>query len=106
MMTRFLASVLCLSAIGQCLADWGEWRGSVGLGHSDATGLPTEWSEDKIYFHSEEGVTTVIEAGCEFKVVAENKLEGMHMASAAVDGAALILRTDKALYRIGGGVAK
>jgi outer membrane protein assembly factor BamB len=60
----------------------------------------------KIYFHSEEGMTTVIEAGREFKVVAENKLDGMHMASAAVDGSALILRSDKALYRIGGSAAK
>ena len=54
----------------------------------------------KIYFHSEEGVTTVIEAGREFKVLAENELDGKHMASAAVSGDALFLRTDQALYRI------
>ena len=54
----------------------------------------------KIYFHSREGETTVLQAGKIFKVLAKNKLGGQHMASAAVDGNALILRTDKALYRI------
>jgi outer membrane protein assembly factor BamB len=57
----------------------------------------------KIYFHSEEGVTTVIDAGPEFKVLAENTLDGKLMASAAVANDDLILRTDKALYRIGDG---
>ncbi len=55
----------------------------------------------KLYFHSREGITTVLQAGKTFKVLSKNKLEGQHMASAAVDGNALILRTDKALYRIG-----
>ena len=57
----------------------------------------------KIYFHSEEGVTTVIDAGPEFKILAENTLDGKLMASAAVANDDLILRTDKALYRIGDG---
>ncbi len=55
----------------------------------------------KIYFHSREGITTVLQGGKQFKVLAKNKLNGQHMASAAVDGNSLILRTDKALYRIG-----
>jgi outer membrane protein assembly factor BamB len=54
----------------------------------------------KIYFHSREGVTAIVKAGKEFKTLAKNKLDGTLMASAAVDGDALILRTDKALYRI------
>ena len=45
-------------------------------------------------------MTTVLQAGKEFKVLAKNQLDGQHMASAAVDGNALILRTDKAIYRI------
>jgi len=57
----------------------------------------------KIYFHSEEGVTTVIKAGPEFEIVAENTLDGKLMASAAVENDDLILRTDRALYRIGDG---
>ena len=51
-------------------------------------------------FPQREGVTTVLQAGKEFKVLAKNQLEGQHMASAAVDGNAILLRTDKALYRI------
>ncbi|HAW02092.1 MAG TPA: serine/threonine protein kinase, partial [Verrucomicrobiales bacterium] len=51
-------------------------------------------------FHSREGKTTVIEAGKEFKVVSKNQLNGQLMASAAVDGQALFLRSDKSLYRI------
>ena len=54
----------------------------------------------KIYFHSREGITTVLQAGKIFRVLAKNKLKGSHMASAAVDGNALILRTDKVLFRV------
>lgn len=54
----------------------------------------------KIYFHSREGETSVLQAGKKFTVLAANKLDGGLMASAAVDGNALILRTDEALYRI------
>ena len=42
----------------------------------------------------------MLKPGKTFKVLAKNKLDGQHMASAAVDANALILRTDKALYRI------
>ncbi len=59
------------------------------------------YANGHIYFHNEEGVTTVVKAGTDFKVVAENELDGRHFASAAVIGNDLILRTDKALYRIG-----
>ena len=54
----------------------------------------------KLYFQSREGETTVLKPGKAFKVLAKNKLDGQHMASPAVDANALILRTDKALYRI------
>ena len=43
----------------------------------------------------------MIKTGNEFEIVAENRLEGRHFASAAVIADDLILRTDKALYRIG-----
>ena len=57
---------------------------------------------DKIYFASREGVVSVIPAGREFKILFQNSLEGGLMASpVAVDGA-LFLRSDSALYRIGG----
>jgi outer membrane protein assembly factor BamB len=54
----------------------------------------------KLYFCSEEGVTSIVEPGSEFKRVAENSLDGGHMASPVFVNKALLLRTDKALYRI------
>ena len=72
------------------------WVERIGGNYSAS---PTH-SNGRIYFHSREGVTTVLQAGKEFKVLAKNQLEGQHMASAAVDGNAILLRTDKALYRI------
>ena len=72
------------------------WRERIG-GNFSASPLH---SNGKIYFHSREGETTILQAGKTFKVLNKNKLDGQHRASAAVDGNALILRTDKALYRI------
>jgi outer membrane protein assembly factor BamB len=58
-------------------------------------------ADGKVYFASREGVVTTLPVSKEFKILAQNSLEGSLMASpAAVDGA-LYLRTDKALYRIG-----
>jgi len=57
-------------------------------------------AEGRIYFFSEDGRTTVIEAGRAFKVLAESTLDAGFMASPAVDGRALYLRTKSALYRI------
>jgi outer membrane protein assembly factor BamB len=58
-------------------------------------------ADGKLYFCSREGVVSVVEAGKQFKVLAQNTLDGQIMASpAAVDGT-IFIRTDKALYRIG-----
>jgi outer membrane protein assembly factor BamB len=54
----------------------------------------------RIYFFDEDGKTTVIEAGRTFKILAENLLDNGFMASAAVIGDALIVRTTMDLYRI------
>jgi outer membrane protein assembly factor BamB len=54
----------------------------------------------RVYFFSEDGRTTVIEAGREFRVLAESELGDGFMASPAVDGDALILRSRTHLYRI------
>jgi len=54
----------------------------------------------RIYMFDEDGKTTVIEAGREFKVVAENQLDNGFMASPAVGGNALFLRTRTDVYRI------
>jgi len=58
------------------------------------------WAEGRVYLFSEEGKTTVIEAGRKFKVLAESELADGFMASPAVAGNALFLRTRTHLYRI------
>ena len=58
------------------------------------------YAEGHIYFFSQDGKTTVIEPGAEMKVVGESKLDEGFMASPAVSGKALILRTKSHLYRI------
>jgi len=59
------------------------------------------YANGRLYFSSEEGKTTVIAPGQVFKKLAENKLNGGFMASPAVDGNSLILRTKTHIYRIG-----
>jgi outer membrane protein assembly factor BamB len=59
------------------------------------------FADGRIYFQSEEGVTTVIAPGREFCVLARNQLDGEMLASMAVSGGSIFIRTDSALYRIG-----
>jgi outer membrane protein assembly factor BamB len=54
----------------------------------------------RIYLFSEQGKTTVLKPGRKFEIIAENLLPGGFMASAAVAGKALYLRTKTHLYRI------
>ena len=54
----------------------------------------------RIYFFGEDGKATVIEAGRTYKVLAENTLDDGFMATPAIDGAALYVRTKSHLYRI------
>jgi len=70
-----------------------------GAGHTfSASPIATA---NRIYFPDEEGVTIVLEAGDTYKEVAQNDLGEMMLASPAVAGNALFLRTEKKLYRIG-----
>jgi outer membrane protein assembly factor BamB len=57
-------------------------------------------AEGRLYFFSEEGKVAVVAAAREYKLLAENHLEGGFMASPAVSGHALFLRTRTQLYRI------
>jgi len=57
-------------------------------------------AEGRIYFCDAKGKTTVIAPGDTFQVLAENTLAEGCMASPAVVGKALILRTKTSLYRI------
>ena len=56
--------------------------------------------DGRIYFFSEAGLTTVIKPGREYVLLAANQLDGRFMASPAVTGKALILRTAGSVYRI------
>jgi outer membrane protein assembly factor BamB len=58
------------------------------------------FADGHIYCFSQDGKTTVLKAGRKFEVVATSTLEDGFMASPAVTGRALILRTKKGLYRI------
>lgn len=57
-------------------------------------------ADGKIYFCNEEGKTIVVAPDRKFKKLAENKLDDGFMASPAIAGKALFLRTKTALYRI------
>lgn len=57
-------------------------------------------ADGRLYFFSQEGVTTVIKPGRTLEVLARNTLDGGFMASPAADGKALYLRTKTHLYRV------
>ena len=84
--------------VGAVEAKTGElvWRGRVD-GTYSASPL---FANGRIYVFNEDGKTTVLEAGRELKVLAENFLEDGFMSSPAVDGRALYLRTRTHVYRI------
>jgi outer membrane protein assembly factor BamB len=58
------------------------------------------FADGRIYFQSEEGFTTVIAPGKEFRRLALNRLEGTTLASMAVSNGAIFIRSDSHLYRI------
>ncbi len=60
------------------------------------------YADGRVYLFSREGLTTVLKPGDDLDIIATNKLDGGFFASPAVIDGALILRTDKALYRING----
>jgi outer membrane protein assembly factor BamB len=72
------------------------WSERLG-GHYSASPLA---AGERIYLFSEEGKTTVIAIGRQFKKLTENQLGEGFMASPAVSGNALYLRTRTQLYRI------
>lgn len=86
--------------IAQCFdAKTGEliWKERVG-GNYSASPL---YADGKIYFQSEEGETTIIEAGKTYKEIGRNHLKEPTLASYAVAGDTLLIRTKSQLYRIG-----
>ena len=72
------------------------WKSRVAGEYSSSPVL----AAGRIYVSSEDGKTTVVDAGREFKVLAENKLDDGIMASPAIAGRSLFVRTRTHLYRI------
>jgi outer membrane protein assembly factor BamB len=58
-------------------------------------------ADGKLYITNEEGLTTVLKAGPAFEVLAENSVGDFVLATPAVDGGQILLRTSKKLYCIG-----
>jgi outer membrane protein assembly factor BamB len=73
------------------------WRARIP-GNYSASPL---YADGRIYFQSEEGVTTVIAPGEEFRVLATSSVEGSTLASMAVSDGSIFLRSESHLYRIG-----
>jgi outer membrane protein assembly factor BamB len=59
------------------------------------------YGDGKIYFQDENGQTTVIAPGKEYRKLAVNSLPGRTLATPALLDGAVLLRTDTHLYRIG-----
>jgi outer membrane protein assembly factor BamB len=72
------------------------WNERIGGNYSASPLL----AEGRLYFFSEEGKATVAAAGRQFEKLGESVLEDGFMASPAVSGKALYLRTKTSLYRI------
>ena len=87
------------NGIATCLdAGTGEihWRERLG-GNFSASPV---YADGRIYFLNEDGETTVIAPGEQFRKLTTNRLDGRTLASIAVSGGALFLRTDRYLYRL------
>jgi outer membrane protein assembly factor BamB len=58
-------------------------------------------ADGKVYAISEEGLTTVLKAGPKFEVLGENALGDTTLATPAVAGGQIFIRTAKKLYCVG-----
>jgi outer membrane protein assembly factor BamB len=75
------------------------WSQRLGDGKEQYSSSPI-YADGRVYFFGREGLCTVIEPASEFKMLAANKLDAGMMASPAVAGKALYLRTKTHVYRI------
>ena len=58
-------------------------------------------ADGRIYATNEDGLTSVVAAGPEFKVIAENELDDYTLSSPAISGGRIFIRTTKFLWAIG-----
>ncbi|MFN8206055.1 MAG: PQQ-binding-like beta-propeller repeat protein [Bacteroidales bacterium] len=57
-------------------------------------------ADGKVFFPSKQGIIYVLREGPVFEILAMNKLDGECWASIGISGKSILLRTNKALYRI------
>jgi outer membrane protein assembly factor BamB len=87
------------TGVASCIdAKTGEELWSKRLG-GEFSGSPL-YADGKVYFCGQDGYTTVVKLAREYVELARNQLDDGFMASPAVTGKALILRTRSALYRV------
>ena len=72
------------------------WRQRLGGNHSASP----VYADGRIYFLSEDCETAVIAPGKHFKLLATNRLDGQCLASIAVSGRAMFVRSSGHLYRL------
>jgi len=72
------------------------WQVRLGGNHSASP----IYADGRIYFLSEEGESVVIAPGKEFKALAKNQLDGPTLASMAVSGGSIFVRSQTRLYRL------
>jgi len=72
------------------------WKERIGGNHFASP----IYAGGRIYCFSEEGKTTIFAASKQFSLEAENQIDGGLMASPAVAGSSLFLRSETQLYRI------
>ena len=73
------------------------WRTRLGGNHSASP----IYADGRIYFLSEEGESVVLAPGQQLTQLATNRLEGRTLASMAVAGGSIFIRSETHLYRIG-----
>ena len=72
------------------------WRERLGGNFSASPAF----ADGKIFLLDEDGQTTVIKPAQRFDKLAENQLDGRTLASMAIAGRSLLIRSDTHLYRI------
>ncbi|MGI9106832.1 MAG: PQQ-binding-like beta-propeller repeat protein [Pyrinomonadaceae bacterium] len=82
-----------------------ELYGPIRIKPGDYSASPV-LADGKIYATSEEGLTTVIKAGVQFEVLAENNLNEYCLSSPAISDGQIFIRTSAHLYCIGKRAAK
>jgi outer membrane protein assembly factor BamB len=87
------------NGVASCVdARTGELHWNERLG-GDMSASPIH-ANGRIYFMNERGRTFVVKAGKQFELLADNELDERTLASPAVSGPSLFIRTENHLYRI------